>query len=253
MRELEGINKFIANGKTLTITQSGGSIVTLFGASGYDIADHPLNPNPGVHQRFTLRVPFEIWNVDTDQQVNALFWDRSGDPTINGGEVWNTTDREYLWIVNIPYSPDVIDETSQVVAQNATWNEIFYLSTFILNDVVKIRYFNPIQHSIDLFTFTTGPASVENETIPIAFQVYQNYPNPFNPKTTITFSLPATCNTSLKIFNALGEKVEVILDKELTPGTYEVEWNANNFSSGIYFYQLKSGSFIQTKKMLLIK
>ncbi|MCW9065830.1 MAG: T9SS type A sorting domain-containing protein [Ignavibacteriaceae bacterium] len=242
----------VINGNTLTITKSGGSIITLFGASGYDLADHPLNPNPGFDQRFTVRIPFEVWNTNTGEQVNALFWDRSGDPTVNGGAVWNTTNREYLWLVNTPYSPDVIDETSQLVAENATWNEVFYLSTFTIRDVVKIVYINPIEFGVDLFNFT-GVVSVEDERVPVKFQVFQNYPNPFNPNTTIKFSLPSTSYITLKIYNALGEEVEVLLDKELTNGIYEVEWNANNFSSGVYFYQLSNGKSFQTKKMLLIK
>jgi len=243
----------IINGKILTITQSGGSVVTLFGASSYSIADHPLNPNPGVEQGFTVRVPFEIWNVDDNQQVNALFWDRSGDPTMNGGAVWNQTSREYLWIVNTPYSPDVIDETSQVVAENATWNEIFYLSTFTLNDVVKIKYFNPIQIGVDLFTFTMGPASVDEETLPIKFHIFQNYPNPFNPSTKISWQSPVGSWQTLKIYDVVGNEVATLIDEYKPAGNYEVEWDATCLPSGVYFYQLKAGSFVETKKMILMK
>jgi hypothetical protein len=243
----------VINGNTLTITKSGGSIITLFGASFYSLADHPLNPNPGVNQRFTVRVPFEIWNVDTDQQVNGLFWDRSGDPTSSGGAVWNQLDREYLWIVNTTYSSDVIDETSQVVGENATWNEIFYLSTFTFNDVVKIRYFNPIQHGIDLFAFTVGPASVRDERVPILFQVFQNYPNPFNPSTKISWQVPVGSWQTLKIYDVLGNEVATLVDEYKSAGSYEIKWDASKYPSGIYFYQLNSGSYTETKKMILLK
>ncbi len=85
------------------------------------------------------------------------------------------------------------------------------------------------------------------------FNLKQNYPNPFNPSTTINFSLPTSGFATLKIYNALGEEVKVLLDKELTTGTYELEWNATGLPSGIYFYKLQAGSFVETKKMVLMK
>jgi len=91
------------------------------------------------------------------------------------------------------------------------------------------------------------------------YYLSQNYPNPFNPSTIIKFSLPVILSgvegsfVTLKIYNALGEEVAVLLDKELTTGTYEFEWNANNIPSGVYFYQLKTNGFMETKKMLMIK
>jgi len=94
---------------------------------------------------------------------------------------------------------------------------------------------------------------------PISFILNQNYPNPFNPSTTIKFSLPFTLSgvegslVSLKIYNTLGEKIAVLLDKELTAGAYEVEWNAIDIPSGVYFYKLKTGEYVDTKKMILLR
>jgi len=88
---------------------------------------------------------------------------------------------------------------------------------------------------------------------PDNYALMQNYPNPFNPGTTIKFSLPSSSYATLKIYNALGEEVALLLDKELTTGTYEVGWNATGLPSGVYFYQLKTEGFIETKKMLLLK
>ena len=92
------------------------------------------------------------------------------------------------------------------------------------------------------------------------YSLSQNYPNPFNPSTTIKFSLPSSSYATLIIFNALGEEVEALLDKEFTAGTYEVEWNATGLPSGVYFYQLKiypanggAEGYVETKKMILIK
>jgi hypothetical protein len=97
--------------------------------------------------------------------------------------------------------------------------------------------------------------SVQQEeiSIPDEIKLSQNYPNPFNPSTTIKFSLPSSGNAILKIYNSLGEEVAVLIDNELTTGTYEVEWNANGLPSGVYFYHLQTEGFVETKKMLLLK
>ena len=89
--------------------------------------------------------------------------------------------------------------------------------------------------------------------VPGEFVLQQNYPNPFNPSTTIKFSLPSSGYTTLKIYNSLGQEVAVLINKELTTGTSEVEWNASSLPSGIYFYQLKTESYAETRKMILIK
>jgi hypothetical protein len=254
----------VINGKSITITQSGGSIITLFGASFYSLADHPLNPNPGVEQSIVVRVPFEVWNFDNNEQVNAVFWDRSGNPTVNGSAVWNTLNREYIWIVNTSYDPDVIDVTSQIVADSATWNLVIYKSTFTNGDVIKVTYFNSIEYGIDLFTFTTpDPNSVEDKFTIRSYRVFQNYPNPFNPTTKITYQIPELSSVTLKVFDVLGNEIETLVNEEKPAGKYEVEFsaiggsasggNAANLSSGVYFYQLRAGGFVQTKKMILTK
>jgi hypothetical protein len=86
-----------------------------------------------------------------------------------------------------------------------------------------------------------------------SFTLYQNYPNPFNPSTTIRFSVTSPSITTLKIFNSLGEEVATVINEELTTGSYEIEWDASEFPSGVYFYQLRTDSFIGTKKMILMK
>jgi hypothetical protein len=85
------------------------------------------------------------------------------------------------------------------------------------------------------------------------YYLYQNYPNPFNPTTTIGFGIQNKSNVKITILNAIGEEVVVVLNEERDPGFYQVEFNAANLPSGVYFYQLKAGEFIQTNKMLLLK
>ena len=101
-----------------------------------------------------------------------------------------------------------------------------------------------------------GISTISTE-IPRQFNLYQNYPNPFNPVTKIRFSIPSTLenrqSVSLKIYDILGKEIAVLVNENLLPGTYETEWNASNYSSGIYFYSLLTDNFTQTRKMVLIK
>ncbi len=83
--------------------------------------------------------------------------------------------------------------------------------------------------------------------------LHQNYPNPFNPVTIIKFSIPIKSNISLMLYNVIGEQLRVFIDEEKPTGNYEVEFNASELSSGVYFYRLQAGSYIETKKLILMK
>ncbi len=85
------------------------------------------------------------------------------------------------------------------------------------------------------------------------FKLYQNYPNPFNPSTKIGFRISDFGLVSLKIYDVLGREVTTLVNEEKPAGTFEVTWNAVNVPSGVYFYQLKAGSYTATKKLLLVK
>ena len=88
---------------------------------------------------------------------------------------------------------------------------------------------------------------------PNSFQLLQNYPNPFNPTTNISYHLLRTSEVELSIFNLLGQKVATLISERQNAGSYQVEWNATRFASGIYFYRIKADDFIDTKKMILLK
>lgn len=95
--------------------------------------------------------------------------------------------------------------------------------------------------------------SVEGRThdLPGDFFLFQNYPNPFNPSTIISYSLPEAANVSLRVFNTLGQEVAVLVNEQRSPGYFQVQWNANA-PSGIYFYRLQTGEFVDTKKMVIL-
>jgi hypothetical protein len=99
---------------------------------------------------------------------------------------------------------------------------------------------------------TTG-VSQRSSTIPSSYALEQNYPNPFNPSTSIQFDLPRTGFTTLKIYNLLGQEIATLLNEVKPSGSYTVQWNALNMTSGMYFYKLTSGEFSQVKKMQFIK
>ena len=109
--------------------------------------------------------------------------------------------------------------------------------------------------TVDLMTVT----DIENEVLPVKFELYQNYPNPFNPSTKIRFELKEQADVVLTVYNVLGEEISVLLNDYLAAGLHDVEFNANNLSSGIYYYQLQvntqdsESNFSDFRKMMLLK
>ncbi len=97
-----------------------------------------------------------------------------------------------------------------------------------------------------------GLQSLSNE-LPLHYGLSQNYPNPFNPSTKIKFDISKSSNAEIKIYNILGNEVADLMHEQLNPGSYEVEWDASSFASGLYFYKLVAGDFVETKKMVLLK
>ncbi len=101
-------------------------------------------------------------------------------------------------------------------------------------------------------TEVTGITQIGNE-IPNNFKLYNNYPNPFNPVTKIKFALPKNSQVKLTVFDMLGREAATLVNEELNAGTYNAEWNAANFSSGVYYYRMVTSDFSEVKKMILVK
>lgn len=116
---------------------------------------------------------------------------------------------------------------------------------------------SPTTWTVDNVTIILTPAGVtsvgEEHAVPRTFALEQNYPNPFNPSTTISFSLAAPGPTTLKVYNLLGQEVATLVNENLAAGTHRYAFDASGFSSGIYIYKLHSGSFVGTRKMILVK
>jgi len=109
------------------------------------------------------------------------------------------------------------------------------------SDAITIKYSQPI-----------GITSNYNK-LQERYVLEQNYPNPFNPTTNIKFEISKISNVKLTIYDALGREVETLVNEGLKAGTYQADWDASNYSSGMYYYRIVAGDFTDTKKMILIK
>ncbi len=121
------------------------------------------------------------------------------------------------------------------------------------NSIPATIYFNSDQGLMRLFDTLTVSVEQKEPNFPLGFNLYQNYPNPFNPTTKISYSIPNQSVVSLKVFDVLGREIASLVSKEQTSGNYEVEFDASSLTSGIYFYRIQAGQFVESKKMILMK
>ncbi len=123
---------------------------------------------------------------------------------------------------------------------------------FVMETGLNYNNNSPKLYEITLPTDIATSAKDQKNILP-AFKLYQNYPNPFNPVTNINYTVPKSNFVTLKVFNLLGEKVATLVNEEKQAGNYEVKFNGSDLTSGVYFYQIKAGSFSDTKKLILMK
>ncbi|HCV43635.1 MAG TPA: hypothetical protein DGH68_09135, partial [Bacteroidetes bacterium] len=102
------------------------------------------------------------------------------------------------------------------------------------------------------FNNATGVGQTSAD-VPDKFELLQNYPNPFNPATTIEFAIPKEANVNIGVYNILGQLVTTLVNERKKAGSYAIQFNANSFTSGTYFYRITAGGYVETKKMLLLK
>ncbi|HUX61859.1 MAG TPA: T9SS type A sorting domain-containing protein [Ignavibacteriaceae bacterium] len=126
-----------------------------------------------------------------------------------------------------------------------------YSATAILNNSLFVATQEGIWQ-IPISQFITAVKSDKGSLLS-SYKLNQNYPNPFNPTTTITFQIPKSSFVTLKVYDVLGREVSTLMNEQKSPGTYSVNFNASNLSSGVYFYRMKVGSFVETKKLVLLK
>jgi len=119
------------------------------------------------------------------------------------------------------------------------WYGPFYAPTSLVHAVVNGKLIS----SVDM----------TSAGVPSEFTLEQNYPNPFNPSTTVKYELPRTSHVNLSVFDILGREVSVLVNDKRDSGVYEVNFDASNLASGVYFYRLQAGDYVATKRLLLLK
>ncbi|OGU77187.1 MAG: hypothetical protein A2V93_12490 [Ignavibacteria bacterium RBG_16_34_14] len=176
--------------------------------------------------------------------------------TISGAKIRLYCDDPWIFSIGSGYSnlPDIIPGAT-VAANN--WILVQVIDSLFndqFNFIAEITS-NGWPYWKDTLQLIIPPVGVEEELyeIPTEFLLSQNYPNPFNPNTKIKYSIPQSSNVVIKVFDILGSEIETLVNVEKPAGTYELNWNAANLPSGVYFYQLKAGSFVETNKMILLK
>ena len=181
--------------------------------------------------------------------INPNYW-YSGDPNTNIGWL-NTYGADQRMMINTgPFNLEIGKPVSIIVAY------IVGQGTDRLSSVTKAREIAEYTHNFYLSNFGEFPVSVDENPVtqlPIDFNLEQNYPNPFNPSTSIQYAISSRQFVSLKVYDVLGKEIATLVNEEKPTGNYEVNFNASSLSSGVYFYKLQAGSFVQTKKMILIK
>ena len=176
------------------------------------------------------------------------------------------TNQLFLWDTNlyantfqIQISSDstfsnLVKDTTKPNIQGYRIPDILQLNTYYW---WRVKFFNLLGESpwSAVFKFKTRTTGINiiGTNIPEIYKLYDNYPNPFNPYTKIKFDLPQKDYVKLIIFDITGKEIAVLVNQLLGAATYEINWNASNYPSGIYFYRIMTNSFSFTKKMVLIK
>jgi len=261
------------NADVVEVAEGTGSIATFAGARNYDAADHPMNSTGDDY--FTMRIPFEVWDVERDMQINIGIYDRIQLVEDVPFYAFNTRDRVYAVLNALPYEERVIDvdNVTSNEGDSNTWVLIFWEADWDYGDVITWSFLNKIQPGIDVYTVNTAgmaPATTVADAEADVERI-QVYPNPyyaFNPSELsrlsrfVTFNnLPQAANSAvIRIFNLAGQLVAVV-NKE-APGTF-VRWDLLNHdglpvASGMYIAHVTvtlptGGEAVKVLKMAVIQ
>jgi len=234
-------------GLYVPIKEGTGSKAVIVGARNYDLDAHPDVNNPGDGSPFFIQVPFEVWDVDKNQQISMLIYDRINDPAgTDTMYAFNPYDRMYTWILEEDYNSTLSKTPTELSNSNfLTWNMVFWYANWEKGTTVSFKYDNPIQLGVDEFTFsTTAPVLSDKEAAIEAVKNINVFPNPFyayNSLSTnmydnyVTFTHLPT-KATIRIFNLAGIEVRKL---EKDNSSQFMQWDLKNGSnlpvgSGLY-------------------
>ena len=270
------VSKVPAN--RLYVGGSNGEVLKIDGANTGDPV--PINISAGIPQGYVICIYADPANADNVIVVLSNYGVISLWSSVNGGTNWTNISG------NLEENPDgsgngpscrwVSSVSSNGVMTYYVATSVGLWSTTTLNGnstvwakegstsignvvctMVKGRDVDGLvavcTHGAGVYSASTVTVVEDERTSPDNYSLAQNYPNPFNPTTKIKFSVPKSSVVSLKVYDALGRLVTILVDEELSLGEYTAGFDAKNFSSGIYFYQLKTDNFVETKKMILLR
>jgi hypothetical protein len=213
----------------------------------------------------------DVWLIKTDENGDTI-WTKTfgGVNDEEGFSVWQTTDGGYVvtgytnsfgagqkdvWLIKTDENGDSLwtktlgginDDEGKSIQQTSDGG-------YIVSGYTKS--FGAGGADIWLIKLESDIVGVDksNQHLPKSYIILNNYPNPFNPNTKIRYTVPQYSKVVIKVFDVLGREIETLVNDEKPMGTYELTWIAENLPSGVYFYQLQAGSFVETKKMVLMK
>ena len=163
-------------------------------------------------------------------------------------EVWRDLGSDYTKIAEVNAPTTTYDDYDLVISESNPYSAWYYVKakdltnlTSVASSSLRVRYFGQQDKQFEIVQLPSNPT------------LYQNYPNPFNPTTTIKYSVPDEQFVSIKLYNGLGQKIETIVEGMKQAGFYQMNFDASQLPSGIYFYTMKSGNTVNTQKMILQK
>ncbi len=183
----------------------------------------------------SILIEFDQWTM-----VSAVY---------SNGQVGLFINSEQVASSDVPFdSLTILDYPHDDLFIGDLWTDAYYPYSFD-GKIDEVRISNIARYQITI----TDIEDNNKHILPLSILLEQNYPNPFNPTTTIQYAIPTEGIVTLKVYNILGQEIRTLVNEEKPAGTYEVEFDGTGLASGIYFYKLQAGNFIETKKTLLIK
>jgi hypothetical protein len=205
------------------------------------VYDHVVDTSSSALDAVPIPMKFTVRNLTDNRKVAVVFGDADGNGQIS------------------MFDELVILEPGVTPASGITWDIFFQDVTSPVppqsGDAYFLKIMKPLtaQDTIRFTPVVTAVAVRPGSEQPGGFALYQNFPNPFNPLTTIRYGLPHKSAVRLTVFNTLGQQVATLVQGELEAGYHEVRFDASGMASGVYFYRIQAGDFIQTHKLLLIR